>query len=502
MSTNPGFRLFLSTAFLGVLACLLLMGLRIDSSFSTREPLQLITSGWEQQPLYDIWRAVKGMPLYTDVTRIPYAIAFYNWGFYAFYGELTALGLRLLDLGDAWLPTVARFITLAGCLFGVGWTTSLLRRTGDGSEPTPLGLALPFALLLFFGPLVGFWGFTVRPDIWAMALEILGLLLFWRNLPRRPLVAVGMAALLFYGAWSFKHVNVTATVTVALYLLATRRWGLAMLFSALLFGAYGLTFVIGGPLYFSSLFQTAQVSWNLAGTVHIFVNWMVKATPVLLPLAALLLLYVRDAGFRRDLHRAPSSLFLGIGVFVSFLFMLPGTAKEGAAENYYFMPMFFLLAATHHALVLALQSDGPWRRLPLHFGAAGWSANIAAIGLVLGGVQGVISVDDQHQLNSRYKACIADLPKPTLTDTQYLSLPWMNLSEQAFILNYNYPLQRAAGVPFERGGIGGLVEEGYFASIALSHDGDSHDGGRLTHYTRQPLPCAGLTLWLKNNSAG
>ena len=40
---------------------------------------------------------------------------------------------------------------------------------------------LVLAVLLSFGPLGGFWVVTARPDIWALALEVTGALLFLRH---------------------------------------------------------------------------------------------------------------------------------------------------------------------------------------------------------------------------------------------------------------------------------------------------------------------------------
>ena len=66
--------------------CVLLMLIRVWHAFSFFEPLQLTTSGWEEEDLYAMWKYLKGMGIYTDRYSVPYAASVYNWLFYQSYG--------------------------------------------------------------------------------------------------------------------------------------------------------------------------------------------------------------------------------------------------------------------------------------------------------------------------------------------------------------------------------------------------------------------------------
>ena len=57
------------------------MGMRVFFAFSFDEPLQLQTSGWEQGPIYVLWRAIHGYDIYTDRFSIPFTNSIYNWLF-------------------------------------------------------------------------------------------------------------------------------------------------------------------------------------------------------------------------------------------------------------------------------------------------------------------------------------------------------------------------------------------------------------------------------------
>ena len=49
-----------------------------------------------------------------------------------------------------------------------------------------------------------------------------------------------------------------------------------------------------------------------------------------------------------------------------------------------------------------------------------------------------------------------------------MSLPWMYPADQHFVLQTSYYWDRTAGIKMEGGGLGGLMDKGYFASLALN----------------------------------
>ena len=75
----------------------------------------------------------------------------------------------------------------------------------------------------------------------------------------------------------------------------------------------------------------------------------------------------------------------------------------------------------------------------------------------------------------------------------------MSLSPTSIFLNYNYFYARAKCNDFEEGGVGGLIEKGYFQSIVLWQKGLTvFDRGHLYHYTERQEPCGPMTVYVRS----
>ena len=183
-----------------------------------------------------------------------------------------------------------------------------------------------------------------------------------------------------------------------------------------------------------------------------------------------------------------------VGVGATAVLTVAASAKIGASEIYY-LPLSYLLAlgVLVGTAILRAEAAGTQRTrvLPavLWTSAFGWGANLAAVATVFLGFQGVLSVTPQHARNLEVGRCIEALPKPVFVDDLYLSLPWMNVGGPHFVVSYNYETDRRAGLAFERGGIGGMVENGEFAALVLRDGDETLDGGHLDRYERRPGSC-------------
>ena len=85
-------------ALISSLSGAILMTVRFSNLISLNEPLQITASGAEYESLYVIWKYIQGLTIFVDHFRIPFAGTFYNWLYYAFYGELSGSILKILDL--------------------------------------------------------------------------------------------------------------------------------------------------------------------------------------------------------------------------------------------------------------------------------------------------------------------------------------------------------------------------------------------------------------------
>ena len=85
---SPASALSRAEAWAGYAACALavvLMALRAGSAISFAEPLQLATSGYEQESLLAVWERLHGHAVYVSRWDEPFRWAIYNWLYYETY---------------------------------------------------------------------------------------------------------------------------------------------------------------------------------------------------------------------------------------------------------------------------------------------------------------------------------------------------------------------------------------------------------------------------------
>lgn len=467
--------------------------LRINSAISFDIPKQLTTSGWEHESLFAIWKFIHGMPVYADPMKLPYALSFYNWLFYESYGILTKIFLELSSLDDAWLPTITRLITLGFCMFG-SCVLFVIFRDVTGQSSTGLMPHWPnavFSFFVFFGPLTGYWAFTTRSDVPAMALDTLAILVAVRMFQKRSFWLVLLCAIICYVAWAFKQTAITVPISVALCFIFVRRdFSSAVLFVGVTWTAYGLTFLFGSSEYMDSvLFATTNHVFSIATFLRNNVLFAGKMAPFAIGFVVVAAMLVRN----RHAHKNEIGDFLLIGSSVSLLLALATSGKTGGADNY-----FFTTAVWHSALVVWAFSRFSGQEL-LYLKRAflfGWFVVLLGVLAVALGVRGSVNA---HQTTSKYnelRECAKGVRQPVYIDNQYMHLPWMNPSPIPIIDSWNYEYYRSKGSVLEYDGIGGLLDRGYFGSVLISPDRNRRlDGSEMKKYQFANRSCGGLLLY-------
>jgi hypothetical protein len=488
-------RLISSTALMCAAVSVILLGLRVDGAISFAEPLQVITSGWEQESLIALWERLHGGAIYVSHFDIPYRWSIYNWLFYVAYGAGIEAVVGLLALSDAWIPTVGRLLTLGGVATGVVLATySFFTVLGPGRRT----LTFAFAVLVAAGPLVGFWAVTTRPDVWALVFEIAAVAAYWRLQDRRPLVAILVFCLFAYAAWAFKQTAIVAAVGLGLYLLTRRRWTPMFVLAAGMAAAWGVTLALGPSAYVNSIFMVEDAAvLSAAHGVSVLVNFASKFVPGLLGAAAIALVLARSGRLAAAWRDDEALAFATAGILAGALLVVATTPRVGSSESYYFIVAYFI-ALFVLAGLRSLTVEGTDRRLVLGMLSLGWVVQSVAVIAVLGGLAGVLSVRPTHEHMMRNKACLDSLARPLYVADIYLSLPWMTPGTPSFVLGYGYEAMRAAGRTMERGGVGGLIEDGYFETLALPlTTRGAFDGAGLDGYQRAPADCPAFKVFLR-----
>ncbi|HEY1111529.1 MAG TPA: hypothetical protein VGE76_22935 [Opitutaceae bacterium] len=432
------------------------------------------TTGCEEESFFAVWRAARGQEIYADTAKLPFASAYFNWLFYRSYGA--AVKPVIARHGDASLPFAGRIVTLTGALVGAGVLAWLFAAIMRGQPLAVRALAVALALCVYFGTLPGWWAFTVRPDLWALALEGIAVTVFLTRYRTRPTLATLLATLLCYAAWSFKQNFVGALGATLLFLLAQRDWRRAALTSAVSVALWAATFYLLGPRYLEGIRSSTHADFFLQQGFDLAKHAALKLAPLLV--AAPLVIAALRA--RRKETPAPSlasdALLLGsIGTVLCLVLAFTSSCKGGAASNYYFAPLLMsslavcaalatsrsLLLPTAIAAVLALTLAAPFTG---RFGTLTLRPNALA-------------------LAERWDV-LQKAPEPRFAYDARLMVPWLAPQSPPIVLAFNYEWDRRHGRAFESGGIGGLLDQGFFASALLPAGAERWDGSDLARYAR------------------
>ncbi|HRE33217.1 MAG TPA: hypothetical protein PLD88_14665, partial [Candidatus Berkiella sp.] len=192
----------------------------------------------EEESLLALFKVAHGLPVYTDPHQSPYTATYFNWFFYTFYGKLTTFVIHVFHLDDAWIPTIGRLITFSIVSAGFVLTYRLLRSLQQQK------LAFSLSALLWYGPLIGFWSMTVRPDLLGLFFDACAAACLLHYFPQKRIPMVILAALYCYLSWSCKQINIVMPGAIGLLLLWRRQWVACVLFGLLLVSLYAATFAL------------------------------------------------------------------------------------------------------------------------------------------------------------------------------------------------------------------------------------------------------------------
>ncbi len=455
-----------------VLSCAVFLR-RAHAAFeaASTAPGVAVTSGFEEESFFAVWRAGHDRPVYADATRLPFASAYFNWLFYSAYALPVRAAMPLT--GDAGIPLIGRLVTAVGAIAG-GIALLLLAQRVRSGQPA---VAAALAAFVFSGPLVGWWAHTLRPDIWALTLEMWALVALLLGYRRRPLGTAMVTALLFYGAWAFKQTYVLGLGAALLFLIYRRQWRPASVLTLASIGLWLATFLLMGTDYRTAFLHvaTTNVYYPALGLRNLG-DMLVKSAPLWLLLMPLL---SRSGNSPCDtsIPLARDTRTLGwLGLLSTLPPSFAASCKLGATSNYYFtsLVMLSLLAIG----LVALPGSRRWA-MP------GLLAAAALQCLVLMGYAGKTDLADQTGRLTAIWRVWQEQPEPRFSSLTSLNLPWLNVGSPSLVIAFNYGLERSAGRSLEHGGLGGLIADGYFRSLLLPSDtGEEYDGASLRRYRR------------------
>jgi hypothetical protein len=442
---------------LTAVACVSLWLVRTCYAISFVLPYTLLTTGCEEESIFSIWKFVAHQSVYTDPHRIPFASSYFNWGYYLIYGWVARACIYRFHLGDIWIPTIGRLVTI-GCTFMTGATFRLALRflAPGGMFARPL-VAWSWTVIAALSPLVGFWSITVRPDVGALLFESAGLCAILAYLHKRNHAFIILAAILFYAGWAFKQSAVTVLVGSVVALLLLKRWRAFVILSGVWWLIVVVTLVAGGRVYRECiLFSQAHLSLVLSVGLENVLKATLRNPLLLLSSAVILVSSLKNPSV---LVSKPIELTIVSVALFSLFFYSVLCCKLGANTNY-FIPVAW------SAMLAVVPAFG---RMNSRSILAGMTA--CSLFMLVGIVHSLIgpSINNDFRYSESAHIALAErlarLPGPAFVTERYADLPWVQRDSPHFVLAYAYDTDREAGVSFEDGGWEGLAQDGYFGTI-------------------------------------
>jgi hypothetical protein len=454
-----------------------------------------VTSGIEGPPIYAVWKVMHGHPLYERPNTDNFAFTPYNFAFYYSYADL----LRAFNVPDENVITAARLVTVGFAVLGAVATWFVaVRLAGPAARSVGLRLlALALCLTAWSAPgMIGWFVFTVRSDVGAMALAMCGLAAYLRARASESIAWAVAAAVFFFGAWAFKQPVVLTLTGVCLFeLLQGRRWKLLFGVAIPCAAGMAIALAVGGPIYLINIVTApAQNALVVADSAKRFLEIVVPA----------ILFYgfaVADTIpwlFRRtDDPNAAAHRAVGYAFVLSSLVGLVYMGHVGASRNHYYESLVLATAAGTGGLLRALAAG---RRGQLQFAALA-----TVIGCVLPAAFLIrphmnagflhwnltFSDHDSYVARAHLADVIRELPKPVfVSDDDILEQPWIATGGQypAYLVDPVYYDEAVVRGQIQAGGLEGLVRSRRFAEVIVKKDDPMRLVAEAAGYRRAELP--------------
>lgn len=488
---------------LGVLAVLLLAILSLQLRGIWLHYQFYTTTGGENHTVYGIWKVQEGHPLYAWPNQDFYQLTLYNFGFYHLYAAL----LDLIHVHGPKIMLYGRYLTVLFAAGGLFIQTRLLVfLTKDIQNRTVLSAIWLAAFCTWFNSYFpGYYPISIRPDIIAVTLAMLGLWCFLRYAATDKRRWVFAAAAVWVATWCLKQADVACVFGAGVYLVISRKWSATAILS--------LTFAL--PVAFILGFGSAEYRWNIliAPTVN-SLDFISGAKDLLIGVSRSLLTWTfvvtlpiylnRTALFGKpnklrilfEQMRPGNSLAaimaLAVVVLAGLVPSFLALSKTGSSLNQMYE---VFVAATTLSFVLALRlaaclTASAARRFSFIMAAIILSMCAYPIGQLAMNRMGPIvraTASDQARKED-FARFIKSLPTPVFINDEIYALPWnANGNHYPAIMLDPVFFTDAQKHGMISGGVEKLIANHWFATLYLEADSPLYQVALLAHYEKQPL---------------
>tara|TARA_Y100000590_G_scaffold216122_1_gene244858 strand:- start:251 stop:1729 length:1479 start_codon:yes stop_codon:yes gene_type:complete len=448
------------------ISCLLILSIffiRFENSISFTYLTHVLTSGYEEESLLEIWYKIKGETMYVDHLAYPYRWTIYNWLFYDFYSIIFKVLNEAYGFEFDWLPTVLRLLTLtSSCLL----LFIIIKINKNLNNKSKLNFLLSTSLI--FGLSFGYWNITVRPDIISILFEILALFIFLKNKRNPNYLNLFIIGFILFIAWSFKQTALIVFCSINIYLFLNLKIKKnILLVLTWIFLVFLATLIQQNDNFISTLyFLDTKYPFDLFilfyNSAKLLTKNLVLFSGIIIILYLKLIktnLYLKES----KKYVSSDNCLLFIGLFISFIYYLAVHSNAGVSDNHTFILIIFLN-------FLFIKNEGEilenlnFKKIIIF----SIISNIIICIFVISGKLGRLSPNIYSNIEE-YKQCIESTSRSKFIDKNYYRLPWIssysNPSVETF--NYRYELENNN---LKNGGHEGLIENGFYEYLVLFND--------------------------------
>ena len=455
--------------FLACLLTLIIFVARFYNSISIFEIRHVLTSGYEEESLLEIWYNLKKSQLYLNHLEFPYRWTLYNWIFYDFYSLIFTIQKYLFNLSFDWLPTYLRLTTFFGSIF---LFFTVLKSAKLLNETSKLRGFLIF--ILIFGLSFGYWNITVRPDIYSLLFETVAIFYFLRKRKNFKINDIILITFILYIAWSFKQTALIVFCTINLFFLFNFKFKINIILCSLFSLLLLITIYFHNENYFKTMyFLGATYPFDLNVFIHNSIKLLSKN---IILFTAISIIYVefiffKKISFIRNKFEK-DNFFLFCGLILSIFYYLIISTNAGVSDNHTFLMLIFMIL-----IVIKNEKIIFKNKINLNFFQFSLILYSFFCILILSGNLGKLSPKKYLGIEN-YKKCIKNVGKNTYIDNNYYRLPWNTKYNKPSVETFNYKFELNNN-NLEFGGHEGLINNGFYDYLILFRN---HDKLNLNKY--------------------
>jgi len=454
-----------SLLYLLFLFTLILFVIRLYNTFSIQHSL---TGGIEDEGLLAIWLTKNTnffqnhylfFPTIENFDNKIFNLFQYNWLWYIANSYLVALFENIFSLSDKYFANLVRVNNL---IFSV-ISLVILYLICPKQKISPK-INFIFSFFIIFGPLIGFWNISAKPDMAFLMFEIFAIYLIIKNINKLNWKNILFITLVLYLSWSMKQTSIITSIAFFIYLILKKNTIIFFYFFFFL-TLIIVTFVIGGETYISNLlWLNAKTNFSLLHFLKLFFSSILKILPLVV--LSLLILISLKKEKKIQIKNNNILLFLIIGIICSTINIIL-SYHVGSAPNYYFISAIYLLIFVifNYEQIFLFNSN---------FNNIFNLSLIIQIVLIIFVISGILGRTKPHHFDQvqEFKICTSNIKTPIyFSKIDYYRLPWIagHYEKNPLIQNWFYDRQYE-NQDISKTPIFKFIKNGIFQSLVLTND--------------------------------